>query len=218
MLMTLTASLHTHRRTLAAMALAVLSAALLGGCASMNTLTSEVASYGDWPAARKPGTYAFDRLPSQQQRPEQTQRLEDDAHAALEAAGFTAAAPGTQPDVLVQLGARITRYERSPWDDPLWWRGGFGPWHYRPWMAPYPWVGPNYWRWGGYRDTPQYDREVALLLRDRASGTPLYETRATSGGFSSGGDDLLKAMFRAALADFPQGSSTPHSVSVPLTP
>ncbi|MBE7420549.1 MAG: DUF4136 domain-containing protein [Ideonella sp.] len=215
---TLGTSLHTHRRTLAAGALAVLAAALLGGCASMSTLTSEVASYGEWPATRKPGTYAFDRLPSQQQRPEQTQRLEDNAHAALEAAGFVAASPGTQPDVLVQLGARITRYERSPWDDPLWWHGGFGPWRYRPWMGPYPWVGPNYWRWGGYRDTPQYDREVALLLRDRASGAPLYEARATSGGFSSGGDDLLKAMFRAAMADFPNSSSTPHSVSVPLTP
>jgi uncharacterized protein DUF4136 len=190
---------------------ALLALALLAACASMNTLRSEIASYGDWPAARTPGTYSFERLPSQQQRPEMQQRLEDAAHAALEAAGFAAAAPGAQPDVLVQLGARITRYDRSPWDDPLWWRGGFGPWRTRPWAGPYP------ARWGWYGEPSRYyDREVALLLRDRNSGAPLYEARASSEGYSSGGDEVLGAMFRAALADFPKSGGVPHSVSVPL--
>ena len=44
--------------------------ALLAGCAAMNSLTSDVASYSAWPADRKPGSYAFERLPSQQARPE----------------------------------------------------------------------------------------------------------------------------------------------------
>jgi Domain of unknown function (DUF4136) len=191
---------------------ALLGAALMAACASMNSLRSEIASYGDWPAARQPGTYSFERLPSQQQRPELQQRLEDAAHGALEAAGFTAAPPGTQPDVLVQLGARITRYDRSPWDDPLWWRGGFGHWRTRPWVGPYP------SRWGWYGEPSRYDREVALLLRDRGSGAPLYEARASSEGYSSGGDEILGAMFRAALADFPKSGGVPHSASVPLSP
>ena len=74
------------------------------------------------PRAR-PGTYAFDRLPSQQAQPESQQRLEDAAHQALAALGFTAAPAGATPDVLVQLGARVTRYDSAPWADPWWWRG-----------------------------------------------------------------------------------------------
>lgn len=191
-------------------AVALAGAAALAACAGLNTLQAQVASFGEWPAARQPGTYAFDRLPSQQARPESQQRLEDAAHLALEAAGFSAAAPGASPDVVVQVGARITRYDRSPWDDPLWWRGGFGFWRTRPFLAPHP-----YWR---YEPSRYYDREVALLFRDRSSGAPLYEARASSEGTSSGGDGMLSAMFKAALADFPKSGSVPHGVSVPLSP
>jgi hypothetical protein len=209
--------MHAAARTLMAAWMVLGAAGLLVACASMNTLNAEVVSYGGWPKDRKPGTYAFERLPSQQARADTQQRLEDAAQAALKAAGFAAAAPGATPDVLVQLGARITRYERSPWDDPLWWRGGFGSWRYRPWGGPYPpWAGPYPY---GYRAEPsRYDREVALLLRDRVNGTPLYEARASSEGMTSGGDELLSAMFKAAMADFPQSGSVPHTVSVMLTP
>jgi len=201
--------MYTPARILMARTLLLCGAAgLLVACASLGTVSAEVASYGTWPAERKPGTYAFERLPSQQARADAQQRLEDAAHPALEAAGFAAAAPGATPDVLVRVGARITRYERSPWDDPLWWRGGFGHWRARPWGGPYPY---------GYRsEPPRYDREVALLLRDRTNGTPLYEARATTEGSTSGGDELLSAMFKAAMVDFPKSGSVPHTVSVKL--
>jgi hypothetical protein len=195
--------------TSARTAFALIGAGLLAACAALSTLQAQITSYGQWPAARSPGTYAFDRLPSQQARPESQQRLEDAAHTALTAAGFTAVATGAEPDVLVQLGARVTRYERSPWDDPLWWHGGFGRWPGRPWAGPY---------WAGYSQSSYYDREVALMLRDRASGAPLYEARASSEGTGSGGSDVLSAMFRAAMADFPKTGSVPHSVSVSLSP
>jgi hypothetical protein len=65
--------------------------------------------------------------------------------------------------------------------------------------------------------SPQYDREVALLIRDRASGQPLYETRATNdGGYTSGGTALLAAMYEAALKDFPTPAVNPRRVSVEL--
>jgi hypothetical protein len=38
----------------------------LSGCASLNTVVSDVSSYGQWPTQRKPNTYRFERLPSQQ--------------------------------------------------------------------------------------------------------------------------------------------------------
>ena len=200
--------MHAHPRILAAFLVA--AAGMLTACASFNSVNAEVASYGSWPSQRKPGTYAFERLPSQQARADAQQRLEDAAHPALAAAGFVAAPPGATPDVLVQVGARITRTERSPWDDPLWWRGGFGYWHPRPFGGPYP---------GWYRNqSPRYDREVALLLRDRGTGAPLYEARASSEGTTSGGDELLSAMFKAAMGDFPQSGSVPHTITVQLSP
>jgi hypothetical protein len=196
-------------RTITRTSSALLATALVAACAGLNTLSAQVASFGDWPAARQPGTYAFDRLPSQQARADAQQHLEDAAHVALEAAGFAPAAPGATPDVLVQVGARITRYERSPWDDPLWWRGGFGPWRSRPFVSPH-------WAWRSDYSR-YYDREVGMLLRDRSSGAPLYEARATSDGTTSGGDEVLGAMFKAALADFPKSGSVPHSVNVQLS-
>jgi hypothetical protein len=198
-------------KTIARVGPMLVALALLAACAAMSTLQAEIRSYGEWPAARKPGTYAFDRLPSQQAAGEAQQRLEDAAHGALQAAGFTAADPGAAPDVLVQIGARITRYDRSPWDDPLWWRGGFGRFPGRPFLGP---------RWAPYPypDSPRYDREVALMLRDRATGAPLYEARASSEGNTSGGDEVLGAMFRAAMADFPKSGNVPHNISVSLKP
>jgi len=203
--------------------LLVAGAGLLAACASTSTLQAQIASYGQWPADRAPGTYAFDRLPSQQAQPEPQQRLEDAAHRALTAVGFTAVPPGAAPDVLVQLGARVTRYDRSPWDDPWWWRGGYaygypdGRWYGRPWIGGYPyWYGPYGYGYGYY---DYYERQVALMLRDGASGAPLYEARASSSGNASGGShELLSAMFRAALADFPKSGSVPHSVDITLAP
>ena len=61
---------------------------LLGGCAAFNNLSSEVSTYGPWPAERKPGAFVFERLPSQQAQPEQQSQLEAAARGALEAAGF----------------------------------------------------------------------------------------------------------------------------------
>jgi len=192
--------------------LAIAAAALaLAGCASMNTVTSEVASYGSWPVDRSPGTYAIERLPSQQVRGAQQEGLESGARSALEEAGFQPAANAAQADVMVQIGARASRTDYVPWDDPLWWRWG-----------------PAYWRRPGYYWRPgwgwppsyesQYDQEVGLLLRDRKTGSPLYETRATSASISQPTTEVFAAMFQAAMKDFPNAVPQPHRVPVQLAP
>jgi len=191
--------------------LALVATLALGGCAGLATLSSEVSSYGEWPRGQAAGTYAFERLPSQQARAQDQDVLEAAARPALEAAGFKPAPAGMEPQVLVQVGARITRTDRSPWDDPLWWRGSFGYWRYGPW------AGPS-WRLGMRMDPPRYDREVAVLLRDRATGKPVYEARASSDGTSNGSAPLLAAMFAAALKDFPAVGLNPRTVVVPLGP
>lgn len=199
-------------KTLASLA----AVAALAGCASLNTIDSNVSAFSRWPAGRAPATYAFERLPSQQAHPQQTQMLEDSARRAVEAAGFAPAPEGSTPDVSIQLGARVAETDRSPFDDPFWY-GSYGIWH-RPFAYGRfgrPFFGPG-WRgsWGPGHDYPYYEREVALLIRDKRSGDPLYEARAASEGTSSAVADVLPAMFSATLRDFPAGSATnPHRVT-----
>jgi hypothetical protein len=203
-------------RTLALLGSATALVALTG-CASVTSISSDVASFGEWPADRQPGTYAFERLPSQQAMAAETDQLEAAAAPALAKAGFKPAAAGQAPDVLVQVGARVQRSYDSRWDDRLWWSGGFGySWGHGygrrgPWLSPGIGLG---WR----SDLPRYDREVGVLIRDRASGKALYETRATNEGLRSSDADLQAAMFQAALADFPRLAMNPRRVVVPLRP
>src|SRR5688572_27878585 len=138
----------------------VLTALLLTGCAALRSVSSDVSSFGEWPADRKPGSYAFERLPSQQARPAESDALESSAAQALAKAGFQPAQLGQTPDVLVQVGASDARVV-SPWDDPLWRSGGFYFHCDGPWMSP---------RWGMSMrfDAPRYERQVGLLIRDRA--------------------------------------------------
>jgi Domain of unknown function (DUF4136) len=187
-------------------------AAGLAGCASVGSVWSDVNSAGEWPAERRPGTFAFERLPSQQARAAETEAVENAARPALAKAGFTPAAPGQEPDVLVQVGARATRTDTYyPWADPFWYRGGFGYWRYGPWMGPT-------WSMSAYYDVARYGREVAVLIRDRATGKPLFEARASNEGGLSLGPEMLAAMFEAALMDFPRTGINPRRVVVEPAP
>ena len=201
---------RTALRAFGALAVAV----VLTGCAALNAVTSEVTSFSEWPADRKPGSYAFERLPSQKAHAERSAELEGAAARALEKAGFTPAADPARADVIVQIGARVSRTEISPWDDPLWWRWGGGYWRSPAWRgARYPyyagWYHPDWYS--------RFERTVAVLLRDRASGTPLYEAHAQTEGGTTGDAALLGAMFEAALTGFPAtGAPNPRNVRVSL--
>ena len=191
-------------------AVVLLCAALLGGCAALRSVSSDVSSFGEWPADRKASTYAFERLPSQAARAADAAALEAAAMPALAKAGFTPAAAGAAPDVLVQLGARSQRSDDGVWNDPLWWRGGFGYWRHGPWISPR-------WALSMRSDFERFDREVALLLRDRVSGKPLFEARAINQGSRDEADaTTLGAMFEAALVDFPRLGLNPRRVTVAL--
>lgn len=187
----------------------VLALAALGGCASLQTLDSEVASYGEWPAGRQAGSYRTERLPSQAARAEAQQRLEAAATPALAAAGFRPASDPASAEVVVQLAARESRQDPY-WVEGWWWRGPAVAWRVGPAWGP---------RWSPFAldDRPRVEREVAVLIRDARSGTPLYEARAGSQGNRSADDAVLAAMFTAALKGFPQARPTPTAVAVPLT-
>jgi Domain of unknown function (DUF4136) len=196
------------RRTLLASAAA--AALLASGCAAMRNLSVEVASFGEWPSNRSGGSYAFERLPSQQARAVEMAAVEAAASGALAKAGFKPVAAGQEPDVLVQVGSRVGRADIAPWDDILWWRGGLG--YYRNG----PWAGPR-WSLGLRYEFGRYEHQVAVLLRDRASGKPLFEARASRESSSElTHSATMAAMFDAALLDFPKLGINPRTVAVPL--
>ena len=199
---------------------AMLAAVLLSACGSMTSITSQVTSYGEWPADRKAGTFAFERLPSSKTSPEQAAQMEDAARSALVAAGFTENSDPKAADVSVLVGARLAAQLPAPWDDPFWMSGygRWGYWNHGPYFRP-GW--PHYSRYGYYpyyAEPTRYEREIAILMRDRASGTPVYEARANSDGYSSGSSAIWRGMFDAAMRDFPATNNKPHSVTVPITP
>jgi hypothetical protein len=187
----------------------------LGGCANIGTVSSAVSTYGDWPAGRAPGRYAFERLPSQQAQAAASEALEASAGAALAKAGFVPVEAGGVADVVVQLGAQDSGIALPLWNDPLWWHGGFGVGRRGPWPAS-GWgldVRGYYGVYGPYR-LDRYSRQVALLIRDRATGRPLFEARAISEGSSPSRPAVLSAMFEAALKDFPKLGANPRTVDV----
>ena len=194
----------------------IVATASLVACSGPYMVAADVNSYGTWPADRAATTYAFERLPSQQLSKKQGE-LEENARAAIEKAGFKPAADNKTADVLITLGARVSAAERAPWDDPLWWR----------WRGSY-----GYWRngglYGGAFGVPwrlnsdalydrRFEREVAVLMRDRVSNEPIYEAHASNDGISMGDNALLTALFSAALSDFPKAQPESHRVSVQAT-
>ena len=195
---------------------------VLSGCAAFNNLNNEVSTYGPWPADRKPSTFVFERLPSQQAHPEHRQQLETAARGALEAAGFRAVADADSAEYLMQVGARVTNTDPWIYNDPLFWRGGlrdgYGRYGYgrlgRGWGG---W-GPGWgWGFGGPYASSTFEREVALLIRDRKTGQLLYEARADNNGPSASIDYLLPAMFEAALKDFPSAGPNPRNVTTQIS-
>lgn len=187
----------------------LLCALFLSGCAALNSVSVDVVRYSEWPAGLSAGSIRFERLPSQRAQPHAQQALEAAALQALQAQGFRVVADGAASDFSVQIGARVTRVDASPWDDPFWWSANRRPlWRHAPLQRP-----PRALR----HEPPTYLREVALLIRDARSGTPLVESHASSEGLSEPDSRLLAALFDAALRDYRVSAAPePRRLRVPL--
>jgi hypothetical protein len=192
----------------------LLLAAVLGGCAATR-LDADVHTQGAWPAGRAPGSFAFERLPSQDANASEQDRLEASALPAIVQAGFKPA-QGAPPDVLVQVAARTGQGQmiyRDPfYYGPAW--GGAGLYGGRWWGAG---MGYGGWGWGyaaplGYT---YYAYEVSLLILDARSHQALYETRAQSDG-AWPDEGTWAALCAAALRDFPYAAVSPRRVTVDL--
>lgn len=177
------------------------SYALLSGCASTYLLDNNVQSFSGLPALPANTAYRFERLPSQA-HPGQAQ-LEALADPALHRVGLRR--DDASPRYSVQVTARMQRV-LSPWAEPWGWGGGFA------------FGGPHSGHWGPFprMESPWYQREVAVIVREIADNRVVYESRASNDGPWLDTNTVLPAMFDAALQGFPNAPAGPRKVNIQL--
>jgi hypothetical protein len=195
-----------NRALLKLLGLAVAAVALLGGCATSYVVDNSVQSFSGLAALPAPATYRFERLPLQQ-APVQAQ-LEAMADAALHQAGLRR--DDANPRYSVQVAGGMQPIF-SPWADP-WdrWGWGWGGWG----------VGLHHHRFGvgfGAPFRPEsvwYHREVSVVVRELASATVVFESRASNDGPWLDNTEVFPAMFQAAMQGFPNPPAGPRRVDV----
>lgn len=179
----------------------------LAACANVRSVPSDVTSFSSWPAGRAPGSYAFERLPSQEGQPEQGE-LEQAARGPLAGAGFTEASPETA-EFSVQLGARLSPYPAAYGGTSVGIGGGFG----AVGRSTFSGVGIGLNFGGG---PSAQAREVSIVIRDRRTTRTLYEARAQNDGAGAGNPRIDEAMFAAAMKDFPLAGVNPRRVVIEM--
>jgi hypothetical protein len=189
----------TRMLRLAGASLLALAVAALAGCATGYMLDNQVQTYSHLQAAPANATYRFERLPSQQADPVQAQ-LEALADPALFKAGFRR--DDAAPRYSIQVSARVQRV-LSPYAEP--WHFGFGFWGRRGGIGA-----------GLPMESPWYQREVGIVVRDVATNAVVYETHAHNDGPYFDNAAVLPAMFDAALQGFPNPPQGPRRVDVQL--
>ena len=170
-------------------------------------------------AAQPPGAavlnqahYRFDRVPPVAGQPA-PDKLEAMAQAALARVGLQRDDAGAA--ISVQVGATSGAYWADGWGRPLGWGPrmslgmGFGRGGALGWGMGWPLDDPS---------VPVYVSEVSLLMRDLRTGQIVYDTRARHDGPWSDTDNILPALFAAALEGFPNPAQTERPVGVPLLP
>jgi hypothetical protein len=184
--------------------IAALAVAVLAGCSSTYTLDNQVQTFSHLTGVPPSPTYRFERLLSQQVDPVQTQ-LEVLADPALHRAGFRR--DDANPRYSIQVSARVQRVI-SPWADPWPPRFHFGFWGRR----------AGFGTGFGGMDSPWYQREVGVVVREIASNKVVYETHAVNDGPFFDNSTVLPAMFEAAMQGFPNPPVGPRKVDVLLGP
>jgi len=186
----------------------VVSALLLGGCAGVRLVDTDVRSFVTPPGVAAGATYRFERLPSQRVNAAAQARLEALAQAALGKVGLLRNDTEAKYSVQVAASLRVDPY--APWDQPYGGRlslgfgmrsGHIGLAAGRPFM-------PGF----GWGDSPYYWREVSLIIRHLASGQVVYETQGAHDGRWSDSEAVLPAMLDAALLGFPNPPPGPRRI------
>jgi hypothetical protein len=184
---------------------------LLSGCTTY--VTTQVTAFSDWNGSDATRTYAFTRMPDQQNNLELStyERIvanELATHAfrqvdSSQARYLVGLSYGIRSDMVTV--AEPVYY--NPWPAPYWgWGRPLDPWG--PWgPLPSAYVNQSY---------PVFTHLLGVRITERATGKEVYNVTArNSGGESS----LVRAMpylARSAFSDFPLGNGVVHTVKIPL--
>ena len=138
-------------------------------------------------------------------------RGEPQAEQALAAVGLLRDDANAQLSVLV--GFQGTQYLIDPWGyrSPRPYYGSIAIGQGAPWGS-----GVGFGMGMRFPPTPQYRREVSLILRDLKSGQVVYETRASHDGPWSDSTPIFATLFKAALANFPNPPAGPQRVNIEI--
>jgi hypothetical protein len=194
-------------RRFVACLVAAVAALTLSGCATGYLLDNQVQTFSHLAAVPVPATYRFERLPSQQTADPAQTHLEVAADTALHRAGFRR--DDANPRYSVQVSARIQRV-LSPYADP--WMSSFG------WGFGYAGRGVGVGFGGAmpYMESPWFQREVSVIVRELATSRVVYESRAHNSGPWLDNTVVIPAMFDAALQGFPNPPPGPRRVDMQI--
>ena len=185
-------------------ALGVFSLLVLGGCATTRIIDSEVRSFAGVTPPAQPASYRFERLPSQDLQAPAQERLETIAQPLLESVGLRKEV--TEPKYALVMKASVEAIE-NPTFSRSWKRQQ---WLDRDGFMRLPSM--------GLMLEPSWQRySVSLVLRDIASSQTVFESSAQHMGPWSDTQQLLPAVIRAALSDYPNAQPQPHSVFIEVS-
>lgn len=194
--------LHFNALLRCAIGLAVLLA--LGGCATTRIIDSEVRSFAGSTAPTNLASYRFERLPSQDLQAKAQEQLETMAQPLLESVGLRKA--DAAPQYALQMTATMETMQ-NPSFGPSWRRQR---WIDRDGLARFPSMGLML-------EPPWHRYIVSLVLRDIATSQAVFESTAQHIGPWSDYPQLIPAVIRAALSDYPRSQPQPHSVFIEIS-
>jgi hypothetical protein len=197
-------AMHRGFRWLAVVGV-TLATVVLSGCATSRNVESEVRSFGGATPILAGASYRFERLPSQS--PQSVEPLELAAQKVLTAKGLVRSDAQASYSVQVRLDAdalqpdALQHWANTPFPDRVV-------------------VAPDGSVWRQVRrpllDPTWYRHSLQVVVRELASGSVAYETRAVHESPWSDTPNLIAPLMEAALGDFPQAQPAPKTIAIEL--
>ena len=194
-----------HFRALLRCAIGLTTLLTLGGCATTRMIDSEVRSFAGSVGPANPASYRFERLPSQDLQAKAQDQLETMAQPLLESVGLRKS--DNAPQYALQMTATVQAIQ-NPSYGPYWRRQR---WMDRDGLMLFPSMGLML-------EPPWHRYSVSLVLRDIATSQTVFESTAQHVGPWSDYQQLLPAVIRAALSDYPRAQPQPHPVLIEISP
>ena len=194
-----------HFRALLRCAIGLTTLLTLGGCTTTRIIDSEVRSFAGSVGPANPASYRFERLPSQDLQAKAQDQLETMAQPLLESVGLRKS--DNAPQYALQMTATVQAIQ-NPSYGPYWRRQR---WIDRDGLMLFPSMGLML-------EPPWHRYSVSLVLRDIATSQTVFESTAQHVGPWSDSQQLLPAVIRAALSDYPRAQPQPHPVLIEISP